>query len=72
MKNFIIGVVVFLMACAILGSCGDSSSGSQYSGYSNTYKNDSEYRQNVKDIAGAYGISEKEVDRKINAITGGK
>ena len=72
MKNFLIGVVIFLVICSLLGSCSDSSSDYEYSGYSNTYKNDSEYRDNVKDIADAYGMSEKEVDQKINAITGGR
>ena len=33
---------------------------------------DSEYRQNIKEIADAYGVTEKEVDQKINAVTGGK
>lgn len=54
-----------------LVGCGSSSySGSN--GYSDTYNNDSEYRKNVSDIADVYGISEAEVDAKINAVTGGK
>ena len=56
----------------VCGCFSSSSSSSKYSGYSNTYQNDAEYRENVKEIAGVYGKSEQEVDRMINAITGGR
>lgn len=72
MKNVIIIVVIILGICGIVGSCDDSSSYDEYPEYSNTYNNDYEYRENVGDIAEAFGISEKEVDEKINAITGGR
>jgi hypothetical protein len=72
MKKVLIIAVIFLAFCGIIGSCSDSSSNSKYSGYSKTYNEDSEYRQNIKKIADAYGVTEKEVDRKINAVTGGK
>ena len=72
MKNFLIAVGVIFLICAIAGGCTDSSSGTKYSGYSKTYNDDAEYRSNVKDIAEAYGISEYEVDQKINAVSGGK
>ena len=73
MKNFLIGAVILIVVCGIFGSCSSGSSSSdKYSGYSNTYKNDYQYRENVKDIAGAYGKTEKEVDAMINAITGGR
>ncbi len=72
MKKGLIIAVIILAFCGIIGSCSNSSSDSKYSGYSSTYKNDSEYRQNIKDIADAYGVTEKEVDQKINAVTGGK
>lgn len=72
MKQGIIAVVILLIVCGILGSCSDSSSSSKYSGYSKTYNSDSEYRENVRDIANAFGVSEKEVDKKINAVTGGR
>ena len=76
MGNKGIIVVAIIIVIAVFGSLGgcdsSSSSSSKYSGYSNTYKNDAEYRENVKDIANAYGMSEKEVDKKINAITGGR
>lgn len=49
-----------------------SSTSSKYNGYSDTYNTDAKYRNDVKDIADVYGISEKEVDSKINAVTGGK
>ena len=71
MKNFLIVAVILLAFCGILGSCSDSSE-SSYSDYSDTYRNDSEYRKNIKDIADVYGVSEKEVDQKINAVTGGR
>ena len=72
MKKGLIIVMIVLVFCGILGSCGDSSSNNKYSGYSKTYNEDSEYRKNIKKIADAYGVSEKEVDKKINAVTGGK
>ena len=72
MKKGLIIAVIFLAFCGIIGSCSDSSSDSKYSGYSKTYNEDSEYRQNIKDIADAYGVTEREVDQKINAVTGGK
>ena len=72
LKKFFIIVAIILVFCGALGSCGDSSTDNKYSGYSKTYKEDSEYRKNIKKIADAYGMSEKEVDKKINAVTGGK
>lgn len=75
MKNYFPIIVAVILFLSILGSCGDSSSSnssSRYSGYSSTYKNDAGYRDDVKEIADAYGVSEKEVDQKINAITGGR
>lgn len=72
MKKGLIIAVIILVLFGIIGSCSDSSLDSKYSGYSNTYKYDSEYRDNIKDIADAFGVSEKEVDQKINAVTGGK
>ena len=72
MKNILVIAVIILLICGIIGSCSDSSSNSKYSGYSDTYNNNSEYRKNIKDIADAYGVTEKEVDQKINAVTGGK
>ena len=68
-------MAVILVFCGILGSCSDTSSNNEYTkygGYSKTYQNDAEYRNNVKNIADAYGVSEREVDEKINAVTGGK
>lgn len=47
-------------------------SSNKYSGYSDTYQKDAKYRSNVKDIAEIYGLSEKDVDAKINSATGGK
>ena len=72
MKKILIAAGIILALCALFGSCSDSSSDTEYSRYSSTYRNDAEYRENVGDIADAYGISEEEVDRKINAITGGR
>ena len=71
MKNFLIAATIILLFCGILGSCSDSSD-SKYNGYSKTYNNDAEYRQDVKSLADSFGVSEREVDRKINAVTGGK
>jgi len=71
MKNFLIAAGIILCFCVIFGSCNDSSD-SEYSRYSSTYKNDAKYRENVGDIADIYGVSEEEVDRMINAITGGR
>lgn len=71
MKKGLMVVLFILIFCSILGSCGDSSSDSNYSRYSDTYRNDSEYRENVGDIADVFGVSEEEVDSKINAVTGG-
>ena len=70
MKKFICFSIVSLMIFSLVG-CGSSSS-SRSNGYSDTYNNNSEYRKNVGDISDVYGISEAEVDAKINAITGGK
>ena len=73
--SFIVGVIIVLVIIGMFSSCSDSSSDSKYSkysGYSKTYNDDYEYRKNVKNIADVYGVTEKEVDRKINAITGGK
>ena len=72
MKNGLIIGAIFLIFCSVLGSCSDSSSESKYSGYSDTYKSDSKYREDIADIADAFGVSEREVDRKINAVTGGR
>lgn len=69
MKKYgILIVVVILVLAGMVGSCSDDSD----NGYSKTYNTDKEYRDNVKDIADAYGISEREVDEKINAVTGGR
>lgn len=72
MKNFVIGIIVILLLSAILGSCSNNSSRNSYSGYSDTYKTDGTYRKNIKNISDVYGVSEKEVDAKINAVTGGR
>ena len=58
---------IFVLICA----CSSGSSGKS-NGYSYEYNNNSEYREKVEDISEIYGISEKEVDAKINAVTGGK
>ena len=71
-KIFGVLLAVVVIALAVCGCFSSSGSSSRYSGYSNTYQTDAEYRKNVKDIAGVYGKSEKEVDRMINAITGGR
>ena len=67
MKNFIIVVAVFFVLCAVVGSCSDSSD-SKYNGYSDSYNNDEEYRDDVGEIADAFGVSDQEVDEKINAV----
>lgn len=67
---FIIILVILLNSCG--GSSHYSSSSNSYSGYSSTYKNDPNYRKNIGEIAKTWGISEKEADYKINAVTGGK
>lgn len=71
-KNGVIIAIFIVFLLALLGSCSDSSESSSYSKYSNTYKNNAEYREDVGEIADAFGVTEEEVDRKINAITGGK
>ena len=61
-KGWIIGIIVVAFL-GLLGSCGDD--GPSYS--SEYYSNDS-YREDVGEIADAFGMSDEEVDRKINAI----
>ena len=70
MRKFFCLSIISLTMLSLVG-CG-SGSYSGGSGYADTYNNDSEYRKNVSDIADVYGISEAEVDAKINAVTGGK
>lgn len=75
MKKEINPWVIILSAIillGIIGSCQNTSSTSKYSGYSDTYKSSSTYRKNVSDISDIYGVSSKDVDAKINAVTGGK
>lgn len=63
-------IVAAILILGMFGACssGSSSSSRSNSGYSSTYQTDSEYRQNVKDISDVYGISEKEVDQKLNSV----
>ena len=70
MKNFLIYLVIFVVFVLIASQC-SSDSKSSYDGYSDIYKTDSKYRSNVGSIADDFGISEREVDAKINAVTGG-
>lgn len=73
MKNPVVIVIILLIVIlAMFGACSDSSSSSRYSGYSSTYANDADYRNDVGEIADVFGVSEWEVDRKINAATGGR
>ena len=53
-------------------SSSKSSSSSSSKGYSDAYKNDAEYRKNVKDIADAYGTTQKEIDDTIKRIVESK
>ena len=53
-------------------SSSKSYSGSSTKGYSDAYKNDAEYRKNVKDIADAYGTTQKEIDDTIKRIVESK
>ena len=69
MRKIFLAVAV-TMLIASLSACGGSSS--DYNGYSDTYNSDAEYRKNVSDIADTWGMSEREVDASINALTGGK
>ena len=71
-KKFICLSVISLIMFSLVGCGSSSDSSSRSNGYSDTYNNDSEYRKNVSDIADVYGISEAEVDAKINAVTGGR
>ena len=71
MKYFVIGWLILAVIAIGVSLCDDNSTTS-YDGYSDTYKNNAEYRKNVSDIADVYGISEEEVDRKIKAVTGGR
>ena len=68
MKKGWLIVAAILIVLYLFGSCSDSSGSSSYSGYSSSYQNDSSYRNDVSEIADAFGISEREVDSKINAI----
>lgn len=68
-SGWIIAIIIIVLL-AMLGSCDDSSS--PYEGYSDTYKTDAKYRSDVSGIADAFGVSEWEVDSKINAVTGGR
>lgn len=72
-STVLIGIFAAIIILCMFGACSNGSSSSSSSsksgsGYSSTYKTDSEYRQNVKDISDVYGISEKEVDQKLNSV----
>lgn len=68
MKNWLIAIGAIVVVGGLFGACTGSSERNSYSGnYSETYKSDSNYRQNVKDIADEFNMSEEDVDRKINA-----
>lgn len=69
MKNAILVIAVGMLIMS-LTACSSSSSG--YNGYSDTYNSDANYRKNVSSIADTWGMSEREVDASINALTGGK
>lgn len=68
MKNILAVIGVLVVIVGLFGACSSSSDKSSYqSNYSETYKNDASYRQNVRDIANEFNVSEEEVDRKLNA-----
>lgn len=67
--NFqIMGMLLIFMFFYFMANPSDSS----YSGYSHEYKTNSNYRKSVDSVADTYGISPKEADRKIKAVTGGE
>lgn len=58
--------IIILVIMALFGSClGNDDDSSKYS---DSYRNDSEYRNNVNDIAEIFGESAEDVDRKINDV----
>lgn len=71
MKKIIGFILVAIVLLTFVACGGGSSSISNRNDYSDTYNSNDEYRHNVKDIADVYGISESEVDAKINAVTRG-
>gem|GEM_PF-7113266 len=71
MKKVATVILAIILLSVLLGSC-TASSNSNSSGYSSTYQNDAGYREDVREIADVFGVSEYEVDSKINAVTGEK
>ncbi len=64
----IIGVIMAVVIVLVLiGSCGDNSSDYD-SNYSYEYTTDSDYRDNVNDIADIFGEDPADVDRIINDV----
>lgn len=69
-KKSIIMIITFTALTCLLCSCGGGSNkkSDKYSGYSDSYKNDSDYRNNVDYIAGVYGEDSSRVDSIINSL----
>ena len=68
MKKYLILAFIVLMIAIAASSNQSSKSSSSYSGYSNEYKTNSEYRSNVNSVADTYGKSALDVDRSIKAV----
>ena len=65
--GIIVGIIIVLI---LIGSCSNNSKSSSYSSskYSDDYKNNSSYREDVNNIADVYGEDPADVDRMINAV----
>ena len=65
--GIIVGIIIVLI---LIGSCSNNSKSSSYSTskYSDDYKNNSSYREDVNYIADVYGEDPADVDRMINAV----
>lgn len=58
--------IIILVIIGLIGSCSNNSSSSKYnSRYSYDYNTDKSYRDDVNDIAEAFGEDPDVVDRKI-------
>ena len=78
MKKAVWLILVLIFILIILSSCSSQNSGtSSYSsynsnGYSQQYRTDSEYRNNVDSVADTYGKNSKEIDRTIQRVVNGR
>jgi len=57
-------IIMIVIVLCIIGSCSHQSS----DGMSDTYHTDSQYRDNVDNVAKTYGTTSQDVDSKINAV----